>query len=121
VSALARLGELSKAYESATIEYEQLAHDAAVAEATHKAARAKAILRFKASETERISHAEAETRAEADDEIAGLYRDRLIKVAKADAQRETLRRLREQVATGRTFAASDRANDQFQAVHGGTP
>jgi hypothetical protein len=117
MSALRRLGEVSRAYEIAAGEYRDIAVHAAEAEAAHKSARARAILKAKASETERISHAEAETRAEADDTIASLYRDRLIASAMADSHREKLRQLREQVATGRTAVASDREVDKLHA-HG---
>lgn len=109
------LGRVSRAYETAVLDYRGVALAAAEAEASHKVARAKAILRFKASETERISHAEAEARAEADDTIAGLYLRRLTTAAEADAHRERLRQLREQVATGRTAVASERAQDQLHA------
>lgn len=115
MSALRRLGEVSRAYELAADQYRDIAIKAAEAEAAHKVARAKAILQYKASETERISHAEAETRAEADDHIAGLYLERVITAAKADAHREKLRQLREQVATGRTAVASEREIDRIHA------
>jgi hypothetical protein len=115
VSAISRLGEVSRAYETAAGEYRAIAVRAAEAEAAHKTARAKAILKAKASETERISHAEAETRAEADDHIAGLYRERLISSALADSHREKLRQLREQVATGRTAVTSEREVDRIHA------
>ena len=115
MSALARLGAVSRAYEIAADEYRGIAQAAAEAEAAHKAARAKAILRFKADETQRMSHAEAETRAEADETIADLYRQRLIAGALADSAREKLRQLREQVATGRTAVASERAVDGLHA------
>ena len=114
MSALVRLGAVSTANERAATEYGAIAHRAAVAEAAHKAARAKAILRFRAQDGVR-SHAEAEAHAEADDEIAGLYQERLIAAALADSHREKLRQLREQVATGRTYVASERAADQIHA------
>lgn len=114
MSALARLGAVSRAYEQAVAEYGPLAVAAAKAEAAHKAARAKAILRAKA-ERERVSHAEAEARAEADDEIAGLYQERLITAALADAHKAKLAQLKEQVATGRTLAASEREADRIHA------
>lgn len=115
MSALARLGAVSRAYELAADEYRVIAQSAAEAEAAHKAARAKAILRAKADDSQRMSHAEAETRAEADDHISGLYRERLIASALADSAREKLRQLREQVATGRTAVASERAVDDIHA------
>ncbi len=115
MSAAARLGAVSRAYEQSAVEYQAVAVAAAEAEAAHKTARAKKILALKADDSVRMSHAEAETRAEADDEIAGLCRDRLIAGAMADSHRERLRQLREQVATGRTAVASERAADEFHA------
>lgn len=112
---LQRLGVVSRQYERLADEYRQVALDAAAAEAAHKSARAKAILRFKASTAERISHAEAETRAEADDEIGELYLRRLSTAAVAESHRAKLHQLREQVATGRTAVASERTADQFHA------
>lgn len=113
---LQRLGEVSRQYERLADEYRQVALNAAGAEAAHKSARARAVLRFKASTSERISHAEAEARAEADEEIAGLYLQRLTTAAVAESHREKLRQLREQVATGRTAVASDRAADGHHAA-----
>lgn len=115
---LQRLGEVSRNYERLADSYRQVALDAAAAEAAHKTARAKAILAVKAAakgESERISHADAETRAEADDTVAGLFLERLTKAALADSHREKLRQLKEQVATGRTAVASDRAADGHHA------
>lgn len=114
MSAIHTLGQVSRAYATAAQEYEAIAVAAAVAEATHKAERAKAILKAKAGE-ERISHAEAETRAEADDRIAELYRDRLVKAAQSDAHRARLQQLREQVAVGRSYVTSERAADAYHA------
>jgi hypothetical protein len=114
-----RLGVVSRQYEEMADAYRQVALDAAVAEAAHKTARAKVILNVKAvakGESERISHAEAETRAEADDNVAALFLERLTTAALADSHREKLRQLREQVATGRTAVASERAADAQHAA-----
>jgi hypothetical protein len=105
----------SRHYQQVANNYRRIAIEAAEAEAAHKSARAQAMLRFKASTSERMSHAEAETRAEADDAIAGLYRDRLVKAALAEAHREKLRQLREQVATGRTAVVAERETDRLHA------
>lgn len=113
---LQRLGEVSRQYERLADEYRQVALNAAAAEAAHKSGRAKAILSFKASTTERISHAEAETRAEADDRIAELYLRRLTTAALAESHRAKLHQLREQVATGRTAVVAERAADGHHAV-----
>ncbi len=114
MSAIHQLGQVSRAYALAAQEYEQIAVAAAEAEAMFKAERAKAILRAKAGE-ERISQAEAETRADADDRIADLLRDRLVKAAQADAHRARLAQLREQVAVGRSYVTSERAADAFHS------
>lgn len=114
-SALDYLGRTTRAYELAAEEYCGVAVAAAEAEAAHKSARAKAILREKARDDVRVSHAEAETRAEADEQIAALYLDRVVKAALADSHRERLRQLREQVATGRTRVASEREADRIHA------
>lgn len=109
------LRNVSRAYEKAADEYHGIAKAAAVAEAAHKAARAKAILRYRAADDVK-SFAEAEARAEADDEIAGLHQARLIAAALADSHKQKLLQLREQVATGRTAVASDRVADQQHAA-----
>ena len=114
-----RLGQVSAEYERMAVEYGDVAHAAAQAEADHKHARAKAVMRHKA-EQERMSQAEAETRAEADDNISNLYRLRLVTAAAADSHRERLRQLKEQVAVGRSFVASERAADQIHATGGNT-
>lgn len=114
VTPLERLGEVSRAYEGMADGYQQVLLEAAAAEAAHKTARAKAILRFKAGE-ERVSHAEAESRAEADDTVAALYLERLTTAAVAESHREKLRQLREQTANGRTAVASDRVVDEMHA------
>lgn len=106
------LGEVSRTYQAKADEYRGVAVAAAEAEAEHKSQRAQAILRHKAS-VERMSMAEAETRAEADEEIAVLYRKRLIAAALADAHREKLRQLKEQIAYGRTYAATEREIDRM--------
>lgn len=112
---MGRLGAVSRAYEVAVDAYRQIALDAAAAEAEHKTARAKAVLHAKASSEDRVSHADAEARAEADDRIAALLMQRLTTAAIADSHREKLRQLREQVATGRTAVASERLQDQLHA------
>lgn len=114
MSALARLGAVSRAYEQAVAEYGPLAVEAAKAEAAYRAAKAKAVLRAKAG-PDRVSVAEAEARADADDEIADLYQRRLVAAALADAHKAKLAQLKEQVATGRTLAASEREADRIHA------
>lgn len=113
-----RLTSYALAYEKSADDYRQVALDAAAAEADHKAQRAKAILRFKASREpgeQRISQAEAETRAEADDNVAGLYLARLTTAALVDAHRQKLFQMKTMTEVARTVVASDRVADQFHA------
>ena len=111
---LTALGRVSRAYQAKADEYEAVLLAAATAEAEYKSKRAQAILRALAAE-ERVSHAKAETIAEADEEIARLYQARLAAQAKADAHRAKLNQLREQVANGRTHAATSREIDRMHA------
>lgn len=117
--ALAHLAKISAEYAEMAQAYEEVARTAAECEADHRHARAKAVLKYKASE-DRMSQAEAETRAEADDGVANLYRLRVVTAAVADAHRERLRQLREQTSVGRSVVASERAGDEIHA-HSGTP
>lgn len=115
--ALRRLGTVSAEYATRAQAFEGLADEAARAEALHRAERAKAIVWHKSSE-DRMSMAEAEVRAEADEHVAALHLDRLVKAAAADAARAKLAQLKEQVAVGRSFAAAERASDEMHARSG---
>lgn len=87
-------------------EYETMAVAAAENEATHKAMRAKRVLLAKANGVRSI--AEAEYTAEADDDVAQAYLQRLTLAAQADAAREALRSIRTNQEALRTMAASHR-------------
>lgn len=112
--ALARLASASTEYEALATDYGPLLTAAAEAEAEHKAAKAKFMLLAK-DERDRCSIAEAETRADADDTIAALYRSRLITRAVADSHLEKLRQLRTHVEAIRSYVASDREADRMHA------
>lgn len=112
---LRRLGDVSREYEALANTANEVYTDAARAEATHRYERAKAMLRAKAGADFKMSIAEAETRADADDTVAELYQTRLVTAAGADALKAKLAQLREQVATGRTAVVDERAGDQFHA------
>lgn len=117
-STIERLVSYALAYEDAANKFQEIAVAAASNEAEHKAQRAKAILRYKADATKRgnrVSHAEAETAAEADDEVADLYMARLTSAAIADSARQKLFQLKEMVGVARTVVASDRAADMHHA------
>jgi len=90
---------------------------AARAEAAHKTARAKAILRARADGCR--SMAEAEVQAEADDHIADLLMTRLTTRAKADAHLEKLRQLRSQSEAARSYQAAERELDRFHSSSAG--
>lgn len=87
-------------------EYETMAVAAGENEATHKAMRAKRVLLAKANGVKSI--AEAEYTAEADDDVAQAYLQRLVLAAQADAAREALRSIRTNQEALRTMAASNR-------------
>lgn len=118
MNAAERLGAVSRAYAEHAQSYEAVALAAAHAEADHRRLRAQVILRHKAAE-ERMSQAEAEARADADDTVSTAHRERLTTAAVADAHRARLAQLKEQVAVGRSFAVSERAADQIHAGGGG--
>ena len=93
-------------------DYRRQAVEAAQAEATHKALRAKRILLAKATKTgvtgRQMATNEAELVAESDEEVADLYMRRLTTSAVADATREALRSVRTNQDALRTAAASFR-------------
>lgn len=88
-------------------EYAHAAVKAAEAEAAHKALRAKRVLLAKANGIRSI--AEAEYTAEADDDVADAYLQRLTSSAVAETIREGLRSIRTNQDGLRTAAASHRA------------
>lgn len=113
-----RLISYALEYEKAANAFGDITFQAACAEAEHKAARAKEILAYKARGAKagnRISHAEAETAAEADDVVADFYMARLTSAALADSARQKLGQLRAMVDVARTVATSDRAADMHHA------
>lgn len=115
--ALRRLGAVSAEYERLAREFGQIADAAARAEAEHRREKAKAVVWHKQSgAAEKISMTEAEHRADADDHVSGLYLQRVVTAAAADAARSQLHQKREQVAVGRSFAAAEREADRISAT-----
>jgi hypothetical protein len=110
--ALRRLGAVSAEYERRASAYGNLTDAAAEAEAVHRQERAKAVIWHK-SQGEKLSQAEAETRADADDHVAELFKTRLVTAAAAEAAKQKLGQLKEQVAVGRSFAAAERYSDEL--------
>lgn len=112
---LRRLGQVSHLYETLASSANEIYTDAARADATHRHQRARLIVRTKAEADFRMSHAEAETRADTDDLIAELHLKKVVTNAAMEALKEKLRQMREQVATGRTAVVDERGVDQ---IHG---
>ena len=79
--AITTLGVASREYERETGLFRQIAIDAAEAEAAHKREAAKFKLRAQAEAGGKTSVAALDMLADADDGIAELYRDRLVKAA----------------------------------------
>jgi hypothetical protein len=103
---LAEMERLNDVSESLVQDFARMAPQAAEAEAVHKAMRAKRVLTAKANGVKSI--AEAEYIAEADDDVAAAYLDRLTRAAELEATREALRSLRTNQDALRTAAASAR-------------
>lgn len=113
--ALRRLGEVSRQYERAAVEYGPIAEAAARAEAEYRRTRARFVV-TRRSEDPKASVAYLDSLADADETVSALLEDRLVKQATAEAARERLRQLREQVANGRTAVASEREADRIHAT-----
>ena len=115
--AIQRLRRVSDAYEAKVGESASLYEVAARAEADYRAERAKAVLRHKATR-DRMSVAEAETRADADNQVYQLHTDRLVSAALAEAHKDRLRQLKEREASCRTEVTTEREADRIHAVRG---
>jgi hypothetical protein len=111
------LWNLDQEYAARAAETRETYREAARTEAAHKKARAKAALRFKES-GERMSVAEAELRAEADDALGALYEARLVAAADKESLADVLRSLRQRCANGQTFIADEREVDHGHGRNG---
>lgn len=107
--------QVDRLYQQVANEYRDANVKAAEAKAAHVKERAKAVLRFKATESERMSQAEAETRAEADDEIASLHLAMLTTAALASSCKEKLVQLKEASTNARAEATHEREIDRLHA------
>lgn len=94
--------------------YHQQAVEAAEAEAAHKSGRARRYLKAR-HEGEAKSAADAEMVADADNEVADLHSRRLISAAIADATKQKLMSLREEIGMVRSEMANAREMDKFHA------
>lgn len=111
------LGQLSQQLDLTVHEFGAAAREAAEAEAAHKTARAKRVLRARADGVRSIS--EAEFIAEADDNVADLYMRRLTTAAVAESFRQRINSLRERINVGRSLYATQREADRLHAHNAG--
>ena len=103
---LAEMERLNNVSMSLVSDFTMAAPDRAAAEAAHKLARAKRILKARHNGVK--SMAEAEVIAEADDDVSALYLARLNQDAVVESIREALRSVRVNQDALRTAAASAR-------------
>lgn len=115
------LTELNAEYSRMVREHWKAGREASLAKAEHVKKRAQKILRLKDANPE-MSHAEAATRAEADDEIADLHQKRLIAESNRSSLRQKLEQLKEDVQSARADVRHERNEDEFHARgYGGAP
>jgi hypothetical protein len=113
-AALKHLGAVSRVYEVKADEYVTVCTDLAEAKAEYT--HAKAVFKIeKKIHFLKISDVELETRAHADEHIAGLYRQMLLCEAAEKSLEAKLRQLKEQQANGRTAVVQEREVDQIHA------
>lgn len=110
-----RLGEVSRAYESAAVEYRPLAEDAAAAEADYRRRKAVFVTRMVA---DGASVAKAEYAADADPAVADACLAFKMSAAVADAASKRLWQLSAQVEYGRTVLVTEREADKIHAQGG---
>lgn len=113
--AITTLGQASREYEARTGDFEGVAIEAADAEVDYKAAFSKFKLKAIYESDNKVSVALAETLAMADDEVIELYRSHKRADAVLESATKRLQQLRERVATGRTYVASEREADRVHA------
>lgn len=115
--AIQRLRATSDSFEAKANMTRDVYTAAARADAAYKRDRAKAVLKFKAT-VERMTQAEAETRADADDVISTLYLTKVIANAEQEALKDKLRQLKEREASCRTEVTTEREADRIHATRG---
>jgi hypothetical protein len=103
---------------SVVAQYHSQSLDAAAAESAHKKARAKRFLEAMHS-GEAKSAVMADNIAEADDLVADLYSKRLVTAALADATKQKILSLREEIGMLRTQMANERELDRLHSTDRG--
>lgn len=120
IDSIRRLRQVSDLHAQRAAESKAIYRAAAHADAEYKRQRAKAVLRHKATR-DRMSQAEAETRADADDQIHEAYVAKLVSAADSESHKDVLRHLREAEPSARTEVATEREADRIHATRGDRP
>src|SRR5664279_4299816 len=107
--AMRKLGLVSREYEALATEYRAIALNAAEAESNYRKVRAQTMLR--AMVNDNASAAKAEIVADADDVVSAECTEYKCRAAIADAARQKLNQLREQVAVGRSVMVAEREQE----------
>lgn len=111
------MNELFVEWNQVTKQYKQELIAAATAESDHKRERARFIVAARASDP-KLSAAQAETQAEADDHISELYLERLGNAALAEATKHRLFMLRSNADALRSERVDERESNRLYAQHG---
>lgn len=114
VTALAQLGRVSRLYESLTVEYRDVCKEAAETEADYRRMKAVFITRATA---DGMAVGKAEYAADADKEVAAACMAYKLAAGLAEAAKQRLIQLREQVATGRSVLVTDRESDRIATTN----
>lgn len=117
VDAIRRLGDYSRDYQSAVVEYAAQTKAAAIAEADYRRVKALHITR---SCAEGMPVSKAEYAADADDEVAEACMAYKLTAATAESARARLRQIQAAIDVGRSYLVSDREADRL-AASGVTP
>lgn len=107
-----QMNELFVEWNNVTKQYKQELIAAATAESDHKRERARFIVAARASDP-KLSAAQAETQAEADDQISELYLERLGNAALAEATKHRLFMLRSNADALRSERVDERESNRL--------
>lgn len=108
-----RLGEVSRTYEAATVDYGPLADEAAATEADYRRLKALFVTRMVA---EGASVSRAEYAADADEQVAAACLAYKLAAATLDAAGKRLWQLRAQFDFGRSVLVNERESDRVHAA-----
>lgn len=117
VDTIRRLGDVSRTYEKAAVEYGALAVDAAQSEADYRRLKAVFVTRLV---NDGSTVTKAEYAADADDAVAAACQRFKLAAALLDAARSRLSQLKSQLDFGRSVLTTEREADRL-AASGMTP